>query len=127
MTSKRHPSAIASKIEKVPRGIQGEKSREGTAIAGKLVSTIGTQASPNRGTEPGVWKGKSSLLACHTCCKCSLETTRNSVKVKIAIKVMKLMESLIGWEVTVTGQGSECHLMFILLNKIPVSTTQLPE
>ena len=38
-----------------------------------------------------------------------METTRNSVKVKVGIKVMKLVESLIGWEVTV-GQGSECHL-----------------
>ena len=35
-----------------------------------------------------------------------------SVKVKLGIKVMKLVESLIGWEVTV-GQGSECHLTFV--------------
>ena len=41
-----------------------------------------------------------------------METTRNSVKVKVGIKVMKLVESLIGWEVTV-GQGSECHLTFV--------------
>ena len=64
-----------------------------------------------RGTEPGVLKSKPSLLACHTRCKCSIETTNNSVKVKCGIKVMKLVESLIGWEVTV-GQGSECHLTF---------------
>ena len=38
-----------------------------------------------------------------------METTHNSVKVKLGIKVMKLVESLIGREVTV-GQGSECHL-----------------
>ena len=31
---------------------------------------------------------------------------------KLGIKVMKLVESLIGWEVTV-GQGSECHLTFV--------------
>ena len=68
---------------------------------------------PKRGTEPGVRKGKRSLLACHTRCKCSMETTRNSVKVKLGIKVMKSVESLIGWEVTVTGQGSECHLTFV--------------
>ena len=78
---------------------------------------------PKRGTEPGVGKGKyhrgvvfhffvylmnkdteilkikplrhkRSLLACHTRCKCSMETTRNSVKVKLGSKVMKLVESL---------------------------------
>ena len=31
---------------------------------------------PQWGTEPGVRKGKRSLLACHTRCKCSMETTR---------------------------------------------------
>ena len=41
-----------------------------------------------------------------------METTHNSVKVKLGIKVMKLVESLIGREVTV-GQGSECHLTFV--------------
>ena len=65
-----------------------------------------------RGTEPGVRKGKRSLLACHIRFKCSMETTHNSVKVKRGIKIMKLVESLIGWEVTV-GQGSECHLKFV--------------
>ena len=67
---------------------------------------------PKWGTEPGVRKGKRSLLASHTRCKCSMETTHNSVKVKLGIKVMKLVESLIGREVTV-GQGSECHLTFV--------------
>ena len=42
-----------------------------------------------------------------------METTRNSVKVKLSIKVMKLLESLISWVVTITGQGSECHLTFV--------------
>ena len=82
------------------------------AILRNLVSTIGALASPKMGTEPGVRKGKRSLLACHTRCKCSMETTRNSVKVKVGIKVMKLVERLIGCEVTV-GQGSECHLTFV--------------
>ena len=41
-----------------------------------------------------------------------METTRNLVKVKVGIKVMKLVESLIGWVDTV-GQGSECHLPFV--------------
>ena len=63
--------------------------------------------------EPGVCKGKHSMLACHTHCKCSIETTRNSVKVKLGIKVITLVESLIGWVVTVTGQGPECHLTIV--------------
>ena len=66
-----------------------------------------------KGTEPGVRNGKCSLFACHTHCKCSMESTRNSVKVKLVIKVKKLMKSLIGWEFTVTGHESECHLIFV--------------
>ena len=49
---------------------------------------------PKWGTEPGG-------LACHTRCKCSMETTRNSVKVKVGTKVMKLVESLIGYILTI--------------------------
>ena len=65
--------------------------------------------------ELGVWKGKRSLLAFHTRCKCSIETNRNSVKVKFGIKVMELVlvESLIGWEVIVNVQESEYHLTFV--------------
>ena len=37
--------------------------------------------SQKGGTEPGVRKGTRSLLASQTRCKCSMETTRNSVKV----------------------------------------------
>ena len=58
---------------------------------------------PKRGTEPGGRKGNLSLLACHT--RCTMEATRNSGKVKLGIRVIKMGESLIGWEVTVTGQG----------------------
>ena len=65
------------------------------ASSRNLVSTIGALASPKWGTEPGVRKGKRSLLACHTRCLCPMEITRNSVKVKVGIKVMKLVESLI--------------------------------
>ena len=88
------------------------------ASSRNLVSTIGAQARPpppqkKKGeTEPGVWKVKRSLLASHTRCKCSMETTHNSVKVNLGIKVMKLVESLIGWEVAV-GQWLECHLTFV--------------
>ena len=42
-----------------------------------------------------------------------METTRNSVKVKLGSKVMKLVESMIGKEFTVTGQGSEGRLTFV--------------
>ena len=84
------------KIEKVPRGIQGEKSSRDMASSRNLVSIIGAQASPKKGDGPGVRKGKHSLLASHTRCKCSMETTHNSVKVKLGIIVMKLVESLIG-------------------------------
>ena len=85
---------------------QNRESTEGysskhTASSRNLVSTIGAKASPKKGTKPGVQKGKRPLLACYTFCKCSLETTHNSVKVKVGIKVMKLVESLIGSEVTV--------------------------
>ena len=104
---------LPSKISKVQRGIQGEKSSKDMASSRNLVSRIGAQASPKKGTEPGVRKVKSSLLASHTRCECSLETTRISVKVKLVIKVMQLVESLIGWEVTITGQWLECHLTFV--------------
>ena len=40
---------IKSKIEKVPRGIQGEKSIRDMASSRNLVSTIGAQASPKKG------------------------------------------------------------------------------
>ena len=43
-------------------------------------------------TQPGDQKGKRSLLACHTRCKCSMETTRNLVKAEINIKVMTLVK-----------------------------------
>ena len=103
---------VTGKIEKVPRGIWGEKSSKDMARSKNLVSTIGALASPKWWTEPGVRKGKRSLLASHIRCICSMGTTHNSVTVKLGIKVMKLMESLIGREVTV-GQGSECHLTFV--------------
>ena len=99
-----------SKIEKVPRDTQGQKSSKDMANSRSLVSTIGAQASPKGGgAEPGVRKGKRSLLTSHTRCKCSVEITHNSLKVKLGIKVIKFLESLISWEVTV-GQGSEYHL-----------------
>ena len=54
-----------SKIEKVPRGIRGEKSSKDMASsrnAKQLVSTIGALASPKMGTEPGVRKGTQLIF-----------------------------------------------------------------
>ena len=40
---------VISKIEKVPRGIPGEKSSKDMASSRNLVSTIGALASPQNG------------------------------------------------------------------------------
>ena len=48
-----------NKIEKVPRGIQGEKSSKDTTSSRKVVSTIGALASPKKGD--GTRNGKRSL------------------------------------------------------------------
>ena len=90
------------------------KSREKTRqIRENWSHQFERQQVPKSGMEPGVRKGKRSLLACLTRCKRSMETTRDSVKVKFGIMIMKLMESLISGDVTLTGQGSECHLTFV--------------
>ena len=44
-----HNSVIEGKIEKVPRGIRGEKSSKDMASSRNLVSTIGALASPKMG------------------------------------------------------------------------------
>ena len=98
---------LNSKIEKVPRGIQVESRVKTWQVRGIWSQKLEHQQVQKRGMELGVQKDKRSLLACHARCKCSMETTHNSVKVKLGIKVIKLVESLFGWEVTV-GQGSEC-------------------
>ena len=41
--------AIKGKIEKVPRGIRGEKSSKDIASSRNMVSTIGALASPKMG------------------------------------------------------------------------------
>ena len=84
------------------RKYQGVKSRVKTWQVRVIWSQqLEQEQVPKWGTEPGVRKGKRSLLASHTRCKYSMETTHNSVKVKLSIKIMKLVESLIGREVTV--------------------------
>ena len=44
---------------------------------------------PQWGTEPGVRKGKRSLLAYHTRRKCSMETSLNSMKVKFGMVISR--------------------------------------
>ena len=53
-TSDPTTSSLESKIEKVLRDIQGEKSSKDMTSSRNLVSTIRAQASPQEGTEPGV-------------------------------------------------------------------------
>ena len=98
---------LQSKIEK-NRGIFKVKSQEKTRQVRENCSVqLEHKQVPKKGTEPDFRKGKRSLLACHACFKLSMETTRNSVKVKFGIKVMKSVKSLISTEVAVAGQGSE--------------------
>ena len=92
------------KIEKVPRGIQGEKTRQ---VWGNWAQQLEHKQVPKQGDGTRCSEGKPSQLSCHTLRKCSVETTRNSVRVNLGIRVVKLVESLVGWEVTGTGQGSE--------------------
>ena len=78
------------------------------------ISKNGAQASPKIGGRNQV-SGRVSVpcwLATPVANAPLKQTTHNSVKVKFGIKVMKLVESLIVWEVTI-GQGSECHLTFV--------------
>ena len=100
----------------VPRGIRGEKSSKDMASRW-IWSLIRAQASTKiffgGGAAPGVQKGKRScwhaISVANAPCT---QTTHNSAKVKFGIKVMKLVESLLGLEVTI-GQGLDCHLTFV--------------
>ena len=108
----KHDHEVKAKSRKYRRVFKVKCRVETWHIRGIWSQHLEHMQVPNRGTEPGVRKSKRSLLVFHTRCKCSMETTHNLVEVKFGIKVMKLVESLIGWEVTV-GQGSECHLTFV--------------
>ena len=97
-----------------------------------LNNCIVSKSQKAEGAEPGVREGKRSLVACQTRYKWSTDTNRNMVKVKLGIRVMKLEDNLFGWEVTVTGQVSECHLTLvrgdsILLHKFSASIIKRPE
>ena len=60
------------------QGIFEVKSRVKTwQVRGIWSQQLEHKQVPQLGTEPGVGKDKRSLLACHTRCKCSMETTHN--------------------------------------------------
>ena len=67
-----------SHIEKVLRGIQGEKSSK-DMTSSRIWSHQLAQASPEKGDGTRCPEDKRSLLACHTSRKYSLETSCNSV------------------------------------------------
>ena len=99
-----------SKLEKVPKDVQSEKYGKLQLVWENWSQQLDHMQVQKR-TEPGVRKGKLSRLACRTRRKCSMETSRDSLKVKVCIKV-PFVYSLICWEVTASGQPSECHLTF---------------
>ena len=105
---------VRSKTVKVPKGNRGEKLSKDMATSKNLVLTIGAQASPKMEGRNQV-SGRVSGPCWHARPVAKApwkQTTNNSVKVKFGIKLIKLVENLIGWEVTI-GQGSECHLTFV--------------
>ena len=82
------------------------------ASSRNLVSTIGALASPKMGDGTRCPEGQAFPAGMPHPLQMLHGNRSQSVKVKLGIKVIKLVESLIGWEVTV-GQGSECHLTFV--------------
>ena len=60
------------------QGVFEVKSRVKTwKVQGIWSQQLEHKQVPLWGTEPGVRKGKRSLLTCHTRCQCSMETTHN--------------------------------------------------
>ena len=94
-------------------GYSSWKSSKDAASPRNLVSTIGAQASPKMGGRNQV-SVRVSVPCRHATpiAKYTMETTDISMQVKLGIKVIKLVESLIGWKVTV-DHGSECRLTFV--------------
>ena len=78
-----------------------------------LVLTIGAQASPKMGGRNQV-SGRVSVSYWHATplANAPWKPLISFLKVKFGTKVTKLVDSLIGWEVTV-GQGSECYLTLV--------------
>ena len=81
------------------------KSREKTRqISENWSQQLEHKQVPKRGADPRVRKGRRSLLACHTGCICSIDTTCNSVKVKFGILKGHKIGGKSDW------LGSHCNL-----------------
>ena len=97
---------IKGKLEKVPRGIQGEKSSKDMASSRNLVSTIGDKQVPKWGDQVSGRVSVPCWLASHTRYKCSREPTHNSMKVKIGIRLWNMMKVWsVGKSLLVKGQN----------------------
>ena len=89
------------------QGVFEVKSRVKTwQVRGIWPQQLEHKQVPQWGTEPGVRKGKRSLLACHTRCKCSMGTTHNrwrSSSVSMSWNWWKVW--LVGKSLLVKGQN----------------------
>ena len=64
------------------QGVFEVKSRVKTwQVRGIWSQQLKHKQVPQWGTEPGVRKGKRSLLACHTRCNCSMETIQDLIDI----------------------------------------------
>ena len=98
------------------RSVNYKQNRESTEVYSrwkvvKRHSKFGETGLNKWSTSKSQKRGRNqacSLLACHTRCKCSIETTRNSEKVKPGIKVMTSVKSVIGWE-----DYSKCAIFYM--------------
>ena len=82
------------------------------ASSRNLVSTIGAQASPTMGDRTRCPEWQAFPAGMPHPLQMLHGNHSYSVKVNLGIKVMTLVESLIGWGVIVV-QRSECHLTFV--------------
>ena len=74
----RQPMVFLSAKSRKYQGVFEVKSRVKTwQVRGIWSQQLEHKQVSQWGTEPGVRKGKRSLLACHTRCKCSIETAHN--------------------------------------------------
>ena len=81
------------------QGVFEVKSRVKTwQVRGIWTQQLEHKQVPQWGTEPGVRKGKRSLLACHNRCKCSMETTHNQWRSS------SVWRSLNWWKVWLVGK-----------------------
>ena len=93
------------------------QSPEKWQVKERLVSTLEYIQVPN-GTWLGVRRSKRPLFACYTCCKFSMKTPQNSVKISNSVtrsssvtgshaRVMSSMEDVFEY-----SHAPECHVTF---------------